>query len=189
MKQDFSMTSGYPDPAEKCVGCFGPTPTAKIPSLAPQQNGIPSIHSLNGSVVENHLSPLDRVVGRFDDQMRNRLLLYQRWRAVVVDALEMKSQVDPLTVRLAARRTLVRPFPRVRLLVRLEVSKLRVGVVADRTHVRLLARVGSHVNCQRVLVDERLQSQRTIIELEKILVLILSHISSYVNPISASLFL
>lgn len=88
---------------------------------------------------------------------RRLFLLNQRLRRRVVHSFQMKSQVHALSIRLAARCAHVRTFARVRLLVRLEVTELRVGIVADRTHVRLFSRVSSHVNRQRVLVDKSLQ--------------------------------
>jgi len=56
-------------------------------------------------------------VGRFNDKMRNWLLLDQCRRAVVVDTLEMEAEINALPVRLAARRALIGPFARVSLLV------------------------------------------------------------------------
>jgi len=124
------------------------------------------ISSLHGSFVENQLGPLGRVVddaGRLYDQLRHRLLLDHGRRAVVMNALEVEPEVDALPVRLAARRALVRALARVRLLVRLEMTELRVGIVADRTNVRFLPRMRSHVYRQRILVDECLQHTYIVI--------------------------
>lgn len=79
----------------------------------------------------------------------------------MVDTLQMEAEVYALPVRLAAGRALVRSLACVRLLVRLEMTELRVGIVADRTNIRLLSRVCSHVHCQSILVDECLPHART----------------------------
>jgi len=80
-----------------------------------------------------------------------------------MNTLQMKTEIDALSVRLAARRALVRSFTCVRLLVGLEMSELRVGIVADRTDIRLLTGVSPHVHCQCILVDESLRHTNTVV--------------------------
>ena len=79
----------------------------------------------------------------------------------MVDPFEMETQVDALAVGLATNRALVRTLPRVSLLVRLEMSELRVGIVADWTDIGLLTSMSPHVHCQCILVDERLRHTST----------------------------
>jgi len=73
----------------------------------------------------------------------------------------VETQIDAILISFLAEMALKRLFARVRAKVPLEMVRLGVPAPADRTFERLLARMGTNVDHQALLVGERLAARGT----------------------------